>query len=80
MSLFPSECSATYYVPAIKKINSHTGRPILARGKLVDKCRNLIYKCFAEVSKKRRRSTTTDSDNKKSKTELVVDGKGITFF
>lgn len=33
-----------YYVAAVKKNNSPNGKPILAKGKLVDKCRNVIYK------------------------------------
>lgn len=42
ISLFPKECAGTYYVPAISKRHSVTNKPIISRGKLVDKVRNLL--------------------------------------
>ncbi|XP_031359189.1 uncharacterized protein LOC116182757 [Photinus pyralis] len=42
ITLFPKELSGTYYVPAISKKHSVTNKPIVAKGKLVDKVRNLL--------------------------------------
>ncbi|CAH0559341.1 unnamed protein product [Brassicogethes aeneus] len=42
ITLFPRECASTYYVPAISKRHSISNRPIIAKGRLVDKCRNLL--------------------------------------
>ncbi|CAH0562887.1 unnamed protein product [Brassicogethes aeneus] len=58
ISLFSKESIGVYYVPAIRKADSPTGKSILARGKLVDKCRNLIHKCeeATPIRKKRKHS------------------------
>ncbi|CAH0561713.1 unnamed protein product [Brassicogethes aeneus] len=40
--LFPKECMGTYYVPAVGKKRSLTNKSIIAKGKLVDKVRNLL--------------------------------------
>lgn len=34
----------TYYVAPVKKKDSIHGKPIVARGKLVDKAKNVLYK------------------------------------
>ncbi|CAH0553157.1 unnamed protein product [Brassicogethes aeneus] len=44
ISLFPGEHSQIYYVPAIKKKESILKKSVLAKGKLVDKVKNLLYK------------------------------------
>lgn len=54
--LFPTESPSTYYVPAIKKSDSVHGKSILARGKLVDKSRNLLSSCGSTVVRKRNRN------------------------
>lgn len=56
VSLFPSEYPGTYYVPAVKKRDSKIGRPILAKGKLVDKCKNLLHSCADVIPRRRKRS------------------------
>lgn len=42
VTLFPMETVGTYYVPAISKKNSITNKPQVAKGRLVDKIRNLL--------------------------------------
>lgn len=44
ITLFPKESIGTYFTKPIKKIDSINGRSTVARGKLVDKVRNLLYK------------------------------------
>lgn len=56
VDLFPKEALGTYYVPPIKKHDSLTGKSTLAKGKLVDKVRNLIHKCQEAVPKRKRKS------------------------
>ncbi|KAG5864048.1 hypothetical protein JTB14_019409 [Gonioctena quinquepunctata] len=50
-----------YYVPAIKKCHSVTGKYIVAKGRLVDKCRNFIYKCDDAVTLISRKSKSWNS-------------------
>lgn len=63
VGLFPSEYSGTYYVPAIRKAISKSGRPILAKGKLVDKCKNLLHNCADVIPSKRKRRGDSDDVN-----------------
>ncbi|KAK4886725.1 hypothetical protein RN001_002996 [Aquatica leii] len=60
IGLFPSESAGVYYIPAVKKINSPTGRSLLAKGKLVDKCRNLLHNCADVVIQKLRKSNSDE--------------------
>lgn len=43
VSLFPTETVGTYFVRPVQKRDSLSGKSILAKGKLVDKVRNLLY-------------------------------------
>ncbi|KAG5896705.1 hypothetical protein JTB14_002549 [Gonioctena quinquepunctata] len=64
VQLFPTKTTGIYYVPAIKKCHSVTGKSIVAKGPLVDKCRNIIYKCDDAVtleSRKRKSWNSTQS-------------------
>lgn len=73
VALFPTEVTATYYVPSIKKNESITGKPILAKGKLVDKCRNLLHCCndVVPVMRKRKNSQLpSEEKNKRLKPEI----------
>uniref|UniRef100_A0A1Y1LUZ3 SAM domain-containing protein n=1 Tax=Photinus pyralis TaxID=7054 RepID=A0A1Y1LUZ3_PHOPY len=63
ITLFPKETASTYYVPAIRKRDSITRKPILARGKLVDKCRNLLHDCGPSVIIRKRKSSYLDEDD-----------------
>lgn len=54
ITLFPNETTGTYYVPPIRKCNSSTGRSIVAKGRLVDKCKNVISRCGDAVPKRKR--------------------------
>ncbi|KAJ8913335.1 hypothetical protein NQ315_013306 [Exocentrus adspersus] len=61
IQLFPNEVTGTYYVPSVPKNLSPNGKSILARGKLVDKCRNIIHKC-GEASVIRRKHINKNDD------------------
>lgn len=58
IALFPSESTYTYFVPAITKNESRTGKPILAKGKLVNKVRNILFISPDTVQCKRKRKST----------------------
>jgi len=47
---------------SILKYESPTGKPIMARGKLADKCRNMIYKGGEKCYIKKRKSENISSD------------------
>lgn len=51
-NLFPNESPRTYYIKPIRKNKSSTGKSIRARGKLVDKVRNLLFKSGEKRRKK----------------------------
>lgn len=53
VTLFPKEALGTYYVEPIKKRDSLNGKSIPAKGKLVDKCRNILYKAGERITKRR---------------------------
>lgn len=61
LNLFPNESSSTYYISSVSKNSSPTGKPILAKGKLIDKCRNMLYKssdkCYVRKRKKKKEKT-----------------------
>lgn len=42
VTLFPKDCVSTYYVQGVPKKQSPHNRLIIAKGRLVDKCRNLL--------------------------------------
>ncbi|KAG5900544.1 hypothetical protein JTB14_022851 [Gonioctena quinquepunctata] len=44
ITLCPTEATQTYYIPSVRKKDSFNQNSIAARGKLVDKARNLIHK------------------------------------
>lgn len=44
ITLFPTEMVGTYYVPPMKKSSSPFGRPIMAKGKLVNQVKNIIFR------------------------------------
>ncbi|KAB0805329.1 hypothetical protein PPYR_02299, partial [Photinus pyralis] len=71
ISLFPRECLGTYYVPPIRKSESIIGKSVLARGKLVDKVRNLIHKC-EEANPKRKRRSKESNDS----TDEILEKRG----
>lgn len=64
--MFPKECLGTYYVPAVKKSESVSNKSILAKGKLVDKVRNLIHKCDEAQPKRKRFKQNEDERNSNS--------------
>ncbi|GBP43090.1 hypothetical protein EVAR_96352_1 [Eumeta japonica] len=54
ITLFPAENIGTYFVRPVSKSQSACGKPTFARGKLIDKVRNFLYKSDAH-----KRSTST---------------------
>ncbi|KAJ8930809.1 hypothetical protein NQ314_016341 [Rhamnusium bicolor] len=73
ITLFPTETVGTYYVHPIKKSNSPTGRPLFARGKLVDKRRNLLHKCGDVFLIRKRKKEKDGQEITKRRCEEVVD-------
>lgn len=62
--MFPNESMGTYYVPAIKKCESPLNKSIMAKGKLVDKVRNLVRVCDeASPLRKRKCLASMSHDN-----------------
>lgn len=57
ITLFPTENIGTYFVRPVPKSQSKTGKSVFAKGKLLDKIRNLLYKS----GEKRRVSTPIES-------------------
>ncbi|XP_071629473.1 uncharacterized protein [Temnothorax longispinosus] len=70
LSLFPNECGSTYYIPAVPKNLSPTGRPVMARGKLVDKCRNMLYTSDDIQYVRKRKCQSENSDEVE---EIILD-------
>lgn len=58
ITLFSKESIGTYFTKPIKKINSVHGWSTIARGKQLDKVRNLLYK-YGD----RKRKSDTDCEN-----------------
>lgn len=53
--LFPNEAAPIYFIGSIRKQESPTGKTIIAKGKLIDKAKNLIYQGgYAKPTKKRK--------------------------
>lgn len=58
--LFPNEPATVYYIGAIRKQESPTGKTIIAKGKLIDKAKNLIHRdSYARPTKKRKATEET---------------------
>ncbi|CAH0562948.1 unnamed protein product [Brassicogethes aeneus] len=72
ISIFPKENIGTYFVPPIPKNKSISGKSIFAKGKLVDKCRNLLY-ISGESKRKKRRERDENDDPQAKKSRLTID-------
>lgn len=65
---FPTEAVATYYIPAIPKKLSRVGKPVISRGKLVDKYRNKqrdlkrLNTALADITNRQAESDDPSSD------------------
>lgn len=55
--MFPTESMGTYYVPAVRRAESAVQKSVMAKGKLVDKVRNLIYRCEEAVPRRKRKAS-----------------------
>lgn len=68
-NLFPNEPPTVYYIAAIRKKDSPTGKTIIAKGKLIDKAKNLIHQGgYARPTKKRK---TTENINETPPKEKI---------
>lgn len=80
--MFPKENIGTYFVPPIKKSLSLKGKPVFAKGKLVDKVRNILY----QSGERRRQKRTLPNDYSNNEKELPVskrpkvDGKFVMLY
>ncbi|KAL4713320.1 hypothetical protein ACJJTC_015307 [Scirpophaga incertulas] len=68
LTIFPTESIGIYFTRPVPKGQSLTGRPVTARGKLVDKVRNLIFKYG---DRKRKSDVLTETEAKKSQTSNI---------
>lgn len=69
LNLFPKKPPTIYYISAIRKNDSPTGKSIIAKGKLIDKAKNLIYQGgYARLTKKRK---ATDNINETPRKEKI---------
>lgn len=67
INLFPAECKEVYYCPPVKKGKSKTHKSGIAKGKLVDKNRNMLtflrkYKLISS-NKSSENNSSTDEDS-----------------
>ncbi|KAG5892754.1 hypothetical protein JTB14_027018 [Gonioctena quinquepunctata] len=53
IKLFPTEATQTYYIPSVRKKDSFNRNSIAARGKLMNKARNLIHKSGVSTRKRK---------------------------
>ncbi|CAH1176704.1 unnamed protein product [Phaedon cochleariae] len=53
ITLFLTEATQTYYIPSVKKKDSFNRNSIAARGKLVDKARNLVHRSGVSTRKRK---------------------------
>lgn len=56
INLFPQEAKATYYIPYISRRNSGSDKGVFAKGRLVDKVRNILYRSGDTVPHKRKKT------------------------
>ncbi|XP_029158411.1 uncharacterized protein LOC114930728 [Nylanderia fulva] len=63
LNLFPNECRSTYYIPAIPKNESPTNKAVMARGKLIDKCRNMLYTSNDKLYVRKRKCPSDSSSD-----------------
>lgn len=73
IALFPTENAGTYFVPPIKKRDSISGKPCFAKGKLVDKIRNTLYKS-GERKRKNSEKENNQNTSKRSKNLQELQG------
>lgn len=58
--LFPRESEATYYCPYMPKKDSKTGKCVLAKGRIVDKVRNILYRSGDTIRCRKRKLDLID--------------------
>lgn len=73
ISTFPKENASTYFVSPIKKRDSLNGRPSYARGKLVDKVKNILYKS----GERKRQNPSTANQCPAKKRKISEEAKGF---
>ncbi|KAJ8728950.1 hypothetical protein PYW07_006646 [Mythimna separata] len=65
ITLFPQETASTYFTRPIKKVDSHRGKSIAAKGKLIDRVRNLLFQSGERKRKSENNSETLEIETKK---------------
>ena len=60
--LFPIEPMGVYYCPPIKKSYSPFHKPVMAKGKLVNHCRNILFRS-GDTHKQRKRAYEDDDED-----------------
>lgn len=61
--LFPTESIGTYYVPVVKNCHSLSKKTIMAKGKLVNQVRNIIFLSGETVKRKAADSNDSPEDS-----------------
>lgn len=79
IALFPTENAGTYYVPSVKKRDSISGKPVFAKGKLVDKIRNTLYKSGERKRKLSEKENNDSITSKRSENIHELQGLHIIF-
>lgn len=80
IALFPTENAGIYFVPPVKKRDSISGKPGFAKGKLVDKIRNTLFKSGERKRKFTGKENADHSTPKKSKNLAELQGLFIAIF
>lgn len=62
MEIFPTEVRTTYYIPYVPKRFSPTAKGIYAKGRLVDKVRNILFMSGDTIPMKKRRLEETGTE------------------
>lgn len=71
--VFPEEVNSIYYVPYISKGSSPDGKCVFAKGRLVDKVRNILYRSGDTLPHKKKKRELSDFEQNPS-TSYEVDG------
>lgn len=62
IEIFPNEDTSIFYVPPVRKSQSANNKSIIAKGRLVDKCRNLLYRTGARSYQKKKLEEKENDD------------------
>ncbi|KAL4703435.1 hypothetical protein ACJJTC_008154, partial [Scirpophaga incertulas] len=68
ITLFPKESAATYFTRPIKKSDSFIGKSVPAKGKLIDRVRNLLF----QSGERKRKCSTNNTENIEIKRKRII--------